>query len=347
MGLGSLNLARDLSIPIGERLQFETEGVNHVHRAFKNNTHSVAAALALTSVKALGRHIPEASKLAERAIQYADIKPHSVLANSERGRLGFMAGDVTDAGRFIAAAKAEDPAVNMMAELTLAQIAIKTGNLREALAFVEQTAKRLAGKRPVEFTVLHASLLAYPHLGMPADELARNREAARTMLSEVQSAVSSATTEKDLAELRGVRYDTDAFIELATLWQEDSIEKAITSYQTAISILSDAQPDELLDTEAESQARKPTKNTNVRLSTNLAALYALQGETENAESMFQEGLQTLASQDSQEADALKTVLAFDLGRTSEQGGDVVKATQWYRDVLGQHPEHMECKTKRK
>lgn len=347
MGLGSLNLARDLSLPIAERLGFETEGVAHVQRAFKLNNRSVAASLALASVMALGRHLPEASKLAERAIQYADNKRHSVLANSERGRLGFMAGDVTDAGRFIAAAKAEDPAVNMMAELTLAQIAIKTGNLREALAFVEQTAKRIAGKGPVEFTVLHASLLAYPHLGMPADELARNRQNARTMLAGIQDAVSSAKTEKEVAELRGVRYDTDAFIELAKLWQDESVDKAITSYQTAISIKSDpdSNSDNLLDTQTESQERKPVDYANVRLSTNLAALYALQGETENAERMFQEALQTLASEDGKEADSLKTVLAFDLGRTSEQNGDAVKASQWYRDVLGQHPEHMDSKVR--
>lgn len=69
-----------------------------------------------------------ASKLAERAIQYADNKRHSILANSERGRLGFMAGDLADAGPFIAAAKREDASgVNVMAELTLGQIAIKNG----------------------------------------------------------------------------------------------------------------------------------------------------------------------------------------------------------------------------
>lgn len=69
-----------------------------------------------------------ASKLAERAIQYADMKRHSVLANAERGRLGFVAGDVADAGPFIAAAKTEDAAsVNVVAELTLGQIALKNG----------------------------------------------------------------------------------------------------------------------------------------------------------------------------------------------------------------------------
>ncbi len=40
-----------------------------------------------------------------------------------------MAGDVADAGPFIAAAKGDDAAgINIMAELTLGQIAIKNGS---------------------------------------------------------------------------------------------------------------------------------------------------------------------------------------------------------------------------
>lgn len=342
-----MNLARDPSVSLEERVAYESQGVDKVSAAFRINNKSTAAALALAAVCTLGRKIDIASKLAERAIQFSDNKRHSVLANSERGRLGFISGDVADAGRFIAAAKSEDPSgVNMMAELTLAQIAIKNGNLREALNFVEQTAKRLSGKGPLEFTVLHASLLAYPHLGMPADEAERNLKTARSMLGDVQNLVSSAETEEDWAKLRGVANDADTFVELAKLWQDESIEKAVTSYQTAIQIKTDAASGDLEDTQAESQDRaKPVDYDTVRLSTNLASLYALQGESESAEQMFQEALQRLATADGKEADELKTVLAYDLGRANEQGGDLVKAQQWYRDVLGQHPEHMESKVR--
>jgi RNA polymerase-associated protein CTR9 len=111
-------------------LAAETEGVSYVQRAFKLNTKSTAAALALTTVAALGGKIELASKLAERAVQFADNKRHSILANSERGRLGFIAGDYSDASPYFTAAKNQDPqGVNIIAELTLAQIAIKNGEL--------------------------------------------------------------------------------------------------------------------------------------------------------------------------------------------------------------------------
>lgn len=342
LALANLNMAREPNHPMDKRLTYEADGVSHAQSAFKLNNKSTAAALVLSGIAALGGHVELASKLAERAIQFADNKRHAVMSNSERGRLGFVAGDVADAGVYIAAAKSEDQQnVNMMAELTLAQIAIKNGNLREALNFVEQTAKRLNGKPPLEFTVLHASLLAYPHLGMPADELARNRVTARNMLSGIQELVSNADSDEDWAKLRGIAADCDTFVELAKLWQEESVDKAINSYQTAISIKADIEEEDV----AATQEAKPVDYSEIKLKANLAALYALQGHSENAEAMFQDALSKLTKESGPEADAMKTVLAYDLGRAFEQGGDIVNAQKWYRDVLNQHPEHMESKVR--
>ncbi|KAK8870014.1 hypothetical protein IAR55_000584 [Kwoniella newhampshirensis] len=342
LGLASLNTSREPSASREERLKLAAEGVELVQKAFKLNNKSSASALALASISGQGGQVPVASKLAERAIQYSDNKRHSVLSNADRGRLGFVSGDVADAGPYIAAAKAEDAgAVNILAELTLGQIAIKSGNLREALNFIEQTAKRLNGKGPLEYTVLHACLLAYPHPGMPADELAKNRVTARNMLTELHNLVALAETDEDWAKLRGVGTDADIFVELAKLWQGESLEKAIAAYQTALSIKSD----EELAGDEPSQELQPPDLAAIRLSDNLGALFQLQGNVETAERMYQEALQKLASETGKDAEVLKTVLAYNLGRAYEEGGDNVKAAQWYRDVLRQHPEHMESKVR--
>ncbi|WVW83420.1 hypothetical protein I302_105440 [Kwoniella bestiolae CBS 10118] len=341
LGLASLNLAREPALKRDERLRLETEGVDFVKRAFKLNVKSPASALALATISGQGGQLPVASKLAERAIQYSDNKRHSVLANAERGRLGFLAGDVADAGRYIAAAKAEDPnTVNIIAELTLGQIAIKSGNLREALNFIEQTAKRLNGKGPLEYTVLHACLLAYPHPGMSNEELAKNRVTARNMLSELHNLVATAESDEDWAKLRGIGSDADIFVDLAKLWQDESLEKSISAYQTALSIKSESE----LELQ-ESQDLKPPDLRTVRMSDNLGVLFQLQGNVETAERMYQEALQKISSTDGKDAEVLKTILAYNLGRAYEEGGDTVKAAQWYRDVLRQHPEHMESKVR--
>lgn len=130
LGLAALNTAREASTTHEDRIRLEGEGVTYIQRAFKLNNKCSAAALALSTAAGQSGQLPMASKLAERAIQYADTKRHAVLANAERGRLGFVAGDVADAGPFIAAAKTEDAAgVNIISELTLGQIAIKNGEL--------------------------------------------------------------------------------------------------------------------------------------------------------------------------------------------------------------------------
>jgi RNA polymerase-associated protein CTR9 len=128
LGLADLNTARDPAQPAADRLTSEASGVGYLQQAFKLNMHSSATALALASITSQSGRLTQASKLAERAIQYSDNKHHTVLANAERGRLGFVAGDVADAGPYIAAANGADGAgVNVMAELTLGQIAIKNG----------------------------------------------------------------------------------------------------------------------------------------------------------------------------------------------------------------------------
>lgn len=151
------------------------------------------------------------------------------------------------------------------------------------------------------------------------------------MLSDLHTLVRSATTDEDWARLRGVGDDSDIFVDLARLWQEDSIEKAIGACETAVSINADPEVD-----------GKSTNMRDARISSNLGALFQLQGNVETAERTYQEALQSLASENGKEAEFLKTVLAYNLARAYEEGGEVVEAAQWYRDVLRQHPEHMEC-----
>ena len=168
---------------------------------------------------------------------------------------------------------------------------------------------------------------------MKDDELARNRVAARTLLSDLQDLVVAATTDEDWARLRGIGDDPDIFVDLARLWQEDSVEKAIGAYETAVSVAAEAE-----------NASRPVDLRKIRMSSNLGALFQLQGNMDTAERVYQEALQKLASETSKEADILKTVLAYNLARAYEDDGEVVQAAQWYRDVLRQHPEHMECRS---
>ena len=168
---------------------------------------------------------------------------------------------------------------------------------------------------------------------MPSDEIARNRKTAREMLTDVHTSVASAESDEDKARLGGVSHDVDIFLDLATLWHSEAIDKAIGAYQTASNIFRDST---LGDETTELDVRQ------IRTSSNLGSLFLLQGNVDSAEREYQYALERLANETGQDAEVLKTDLAYNLARAYEENGDVVKASQWYRDVLRQHPEHMEC-----
>lgn len=161
------------------------------------------------------------------------------------------------------------------------------------------------------------------------------------MLTDLHKQVNGANTDEDWAKLRGMAHDVDIFVELAKMWQDESLEMAVSAYQTAVTVsLSDESED--ADGEVSGGSAAATDLKAIKIGSNLGALYQLQGSAENAEVRYQEALQRIAQQSGPEAEVMKTVLAFNLGRAYEDQGEVTKATQWYRDVLRQHPEHMEC-----
>lgn len=211
-------------------------------------------------------------------------------------------------------------------------VADSTGNYREALNQIEQIGRRIQGKGPLEYSVIHASLLAYPHPGMGPAEIAKNRITARSMLTELHNLVLNSSTPTEKARLRAVADDVDLFVEISKLWQDESLEKTVSAYQTAVSLAT-------TDT-ADGEPKVDLKS--MKLSSNLGALYQLQGSVEEAETMYQEALSKLASLDDEAADTVKTTLAYNLGRAYEENGNEAAAGQWYRDVLKQHPEHLEC-----
>ena len=155
LGFASLNSSREPATSDEDRVQLQAEGVAFVQAGFKLNNKNAAAALALAGVSGAGGQTAIASKLAERAIQYADNKRHVVAANTERGRLGFIMKDLVDATPFLTAAtQAEAGAANILADLTAAQIAIQAGQWMlspDSVAHLQATCERLS----TSWTVSH------------------------------------------------------------------------------------------------------------------------------------------------------------------------------------------------
>lgn len=174
--------------------------------------------------------------------------------------------------------------------------------------------------------------------------------------SDLRSGVGAPNGPDEAAcRLRIVGQDPEIFLELGKMWMDESLEKAADAYEAAVAVAADLDGPDASNGNAngaESLSKKVDLRA-VKMSTNLGALYQLQGNVETAERMYQDALSRVAGEQGAsdvekygkagaEAEKMRTVLAFNLGRAYEEQGDNASAGGWYRDVLKQHPEHMEC-----
>lgn len=182
---------------------------------------------------------------------------------------------------------------------------------------------------------MYALLLAFPHIGMPAADQAANTKTARDILDriheDVKIARAAGAASTAVQRMRGVAEDPEPFVLLATLWQKDSLDKAVGAYQTAISI-------HTLVVAAEVEAMvKDVKG--LQMSNNLATLYFLQGNIEGATGLYEEVLSKLGDPQGEEEEILQATLLYNLGRAYEDADEYKKAQEAYRGLLSKHPEY--------
>ena len=152
------------------------------------------------------------------------------------------------------------------------------------------------------------------------------------MLSDLHTLVTTASTDEDWARLRGIGGDVDLFLDLAKLWQDESLDRATAAYQTAVGASDQSRDD------------PAAALRTLRTASNLGALFHLQGNIESAESMYEETLRKIPEDEGKDKEYLRTVLAYNIARAFEDKGDVLLASQWYRQILSKHPEHIECES---
>lgn len=191
---------------------------------------------------------------------------------------------------------------------------------------------------PVELNLIYAMLLAYPHPGMPSSELAANTRHARDMLDNIHETYKRSKSSKDgRASLRGVADDPMVFVQLAKLWQTESLEKAVSAYQTAIEIHSRLRAGQ--DEGDDDQHAL----TGLKMSNNLATLYMLQGNVDDAMQMYEQVVASLGQPDGTARQNFRSTLLYNLGRAYEDSNDVVRASEAYRSLLEEHPEYVNGK----
>ena len=117
--------------------------------------------------------------------------------------------------------------------------------------------------------------------------------------------------------------DPDMFIEIAKLYQDESLDRMAGAYRQAL-------------TNSEVSGR-----VEPRLVNNLGVLRHLEGHLDEARTLYETALTQAASLDQLTAEAMSTSILYNLARAYEDQGEDAKAKEAYEKLLARHPEYVD------
>lgn len=184
--------------------------------------------------------------------------------------------------------------------------------------------------KSVELMAMLASIRATSRPGMSDKDKVEEKVRARDLFDRVCKSIGASGD--GLAQLNGqaqsltpsarnLGEDTDMFIEIAKLYQDESIERMERAYKQAL------------------ENSKASGKTEPRLVNNLGALQHLEGHFDEARTMYEDALTHAASLDQSTAEAMSTSILYNLARVYEDQAEVAKAKEAYDKLLTRHPEY--------
>ena len=120
--------------------------------------------------------------------------------------------------------------------------------------------------------------------------------------------------------------DPDMFIEIAKLYQDESLDRMERAYRQALT------------------GSEAAGKVEPRLVNNLGALRHLDGHLDEARSMYETALTHASNLDQSTAEAMSTSILYNLARVYEDQGETAKAKEAYDKLLARHPEYADGKS---
>lgn len=165
-----------------------------------------------------------------------------------------------------------------------------------------------------------ASICALSRPGLSASDAAAERKKARDIFEKIARTTQQQPKNKNVRDRAD---DADMHIDIARLWQSESLDRAHRAYREAARIQSVA------------GALDP------RLSNNLGVVRHLEGDLTAARDAYQEAITIGASSTLPTTDGMITTMMYNLARVYEEQGDANKAKEAYDKLLGKHPEYID------
>ncbi|OBZ70980.1 Tetratricopeptide repeat protein 1 [Grifola frondosa] len=337
LGLEALNASKNENQSEEDRMDEFLRGTKLIEKAFNANQRNSAAANALCELFLQKGQHKRALKLAERTIQFADVK--GVLGDGyiRAGRVCHIEGSLAEATKHFTKAR-ETRKESAIAAIGLAQLQMKNDETAAAIHTLDTFLQAPNAPRSVELMAMLASLRAHPRPGVSSSDQAQEKVRARELFDRVckildahedttrsQSQSSNGQLQTLTASSRKLAEDVDMHVEIARLWQDENLDRTERALQEAL------------------KSSESSGQTDPRLVNNLGALRQLDGNLTEARTMYETALTQAAVLDSDVAEGMSTSILYNLARVYEQQGEDVMAKDAYDKLLARHPEYVDAK----
>lgn len=181
----------------------------------------------------------------------------------------------------------------------------------------------------MEATVILASLRAHPRPGVSSADVAQEKLKARELFDRVTKAIELDDTRANghangsSRTLSALNDDMEMHVEIARLWQEDNVERTTKAFRDA------------------SQVSATSGQVDPRLLNNLAALQHMEGNLEEAQTMYEDALTKAATLGAEDGESMSTSILYNLARVYEDIGEHAIAKEAYDKLLSRHPEYVD------
>lgn len=167
----------------------------------------------------------------------------------------------------------------------------------------------------MEATVILASLRAHPRPGVSSADVAQEKLKARELFDRVTNGSSRASST--------LNDDMEMHVEIARLWQDDNLERTTKAFRDA------------------SRVSAASGQVDPRLLNNLGALQHMEGNLDEARTMYEDALTKAATLSADDGEAMSTSILFNLARVYEDSGEHAIAKGAYDKLLSRHPEYVD------
>ncbi|KAI9571564.1 hypothetical protein HD554DRAFT_2320692 [Boletus coccyginus] len=330
LGLESINASKAGNQTDKERTQAFLIGTKYIEKAFNANQKSAAAANALCELFLRKNNLKRALKLAERTVQFADTLTLLTEGNLRVSRALHAEGSISEATKYYTTATEGQPK-HILGAIGMAQVQMLNDEVAAAIHTLDTLIQPPNPQRSVEATVILASLRAHPRPGVSSADVAQEKLKARELFDRVTKAIELDDTRANghangsSRTLSALNDDLEMHVEIARLWQEDNVERTTKAFREA------------------SRVSAASGQVDPRLLNNLAALQHMEGNLEEARTMYEDALTKAATLGAEDGESMSTSILYNLARVYEDIGEHAIAKEAYDKLLSRHPEYVDAK----